>query len=84
MTTEDFPVPEGRTDRYTIVEITMFEGRRMDTKKAFYQRLYLDFEQQLGISPLDLEIIIVETPQHDWGIRGQAGAELGLSYRVEK
>jgi hypothetical protein len=62
----------------------MFEGRTTSTKKAFYQRLYRDFQQSLDISPTDLEIAIVATPRHDWGIRGQAGDELTLDYRVEQ
>ncbi|MCI3927376.1 tautomerase family protein [Paenibacillus sp. TRM 82003] len=54
------------------------------TKKAFYQRLYRDFAELLGIGAIDLEITVVETPRHDWGIRGQAGDELTSSYRVEQ
>jgi len=83
MSPEDFPTPDGRSERYTIIEVLMFVGRTTDTKKAFYQRLYQEFEQVLDIDPIDLEITIVETPRHDWGIRGSAGDELQLSYRVE-
>jgi hypothetical protein len=84
MSGADFPVPEGRSERYTIVEVLMFAGRETATKKAFYQRLFRDFERELAITPVDLEVVIVETPRHDWGIRGQAGDELTLSYRVEQ
>lgn len=84
MDAEDFPTPEGRSERYTIVEITLFAGRTTATKKAFYGRLFRDFEQHLGITPVDLEITLVETPRHDWGIRGQPGDELSLSYQVEQ
>jgi hypothetical protein len=84
MDEQDFPTPDGRSERYTIIELVMFAGRTVNTKKAFYQRLYRDFEQQLGIDAVDLEITVVETPRHDWGIRGQAGDELALSYRVEQ
>ena len=84
MSAEDFPTPEGRSERYTIVEVLMFTGRTVATKKAFYRRLYRDFEEHLGIQAIDLEIAIVETPRHDWGIRGRAGDELALSYRVEQ
>lgn len=84
MTAEDFPTPDGRSERYTIIEVLMFAGRTTATKKAFYQRLYRDFADQLGIEPTDLEITVVETPRHDWGIRGQAGDELALTYRVEQ
>ena len=84
MTAEDFPTPEGRSKKYTVMEVLMFTGRTAETKKAFYQRLYRDFAQHLGIEAIDLEITIVETPRHDWGIRGQAGDELTLTYRVEQ
>ncbi len=84
MTAEDFPTPEGRSERYTIVEVLMFAGRTTATKKAFYRRLYRDFEEHLAIAPVDLEITVVETPRHDWAIRGQAGDELALTYRVEQ
>ncbi|WP_337060821.1 tautomerase family protein [Kineococcus sp. G2] len=84
MAAEDFPTPEGRSERYTIIEVFMFAGRTVATKKAFFQRLYRDFAEHLGIEAIDLEITIVETPRHDWGIRGQAGDELTLAYRVEQ
>ena len=84
MTREDFPTPEGRSEKYTVIEVLVFTGRTVATKKAFYQRLYRDFDQHLGIEAADLEITIVETPRHDWGIRGQAGDELTLTYRVEQ
>ena len=84
MAAEDFPTPEGRSERYTVVEVLMFQGRTVATKKAFYQRLYRDFADDLGITPVDLEIAVVETPRHDWAIRGQAGDELAVDYRVER
>ncbi|HEY8719739.1 tautomerase family protein [Pengzhenrongella sp.] len=84
MSAEDFPTPPGRTERYTIVEILMFEGRSVATKKALYARLYRDFSEQLGIDGHDLEITVLETPRHDWAIRGLPGDELTLSYRVDQ
>ncbi len=81
---EDFPVPAGRSERYTVIEVLMFEGRTVATKKAFYARLYADAAAQLGIHAGDLEITIMETPRHDWGIRGHAGDELALTYKVRR
>ncbi|MFN5728901.1 MAG: tautomerase family protein, partial [Pseudanabaena sp.] len=34
------------------------------------------------IAPLDIEIILIETPSYNWGIRGMAGDELNLNYKV--
>jgi hypothetical protein len=84
MAPEDFPTPVGRTERYTIIEVLMFTGRTVVTKKAFYARLYRDAAEQLGIQPPDLELTLLESPRHDWAIRGQPGDELDLGYRVER
>ena len=83
MSPEDFPVPPGRSERYTIIEVRLFAGRTVATKKAFYARLYAD-AVQLGIEAVDLEIALVETPRHDWAIRGLPGDELGLAYEVQR
>lgn len=29
-------------------------------------------------------IVLIETPRHDWGIRGMPGDELNLNYTVER
>ena len=80
---EDFYYPAGRTERYTIIEISMFEGRSVETKKRLIHLLFDTLWRTLQIAPEDVEITIFETPRHSWGIRGQPGDELGLSYRVE-
>ncbi len=78
------PIPAERSERYTIIEVLMFEGRSVATKNAFYPRLYADASAELGIDVTDLEITIIETPRHDCGIRGKAADELVLSYEVER
>ncbi|MGQ7295331.1 tautomerase family protein [Quadrisphaera sp. KR29] len=82
MAAEDFPTPEGRTERYLVVEVLLFEGRSVAAKKAFYARLYRDVAA-LGVGPADLEVVLLETPRHDWAVRGLPGDELDLPYRVE-
>jgi len=79
---EDFIYPAGRTSAYTIVEIVMFEGRSVATKKKFYAELYARAHAELGLGANDLEVSIIDTPRHDWAIRGQPGDELQLNYQV--
>lgn len=79
---EDFLFPDDRSPQYTIIEISMFEGRSTISKKAFIQQLFVNIEQQCGIVPQDIEITMFETPRHHWGIRGQCGDELSLNYKV--
>jgi phenylpyruvate tautomerase PptA (4-oxalocrotonate tautomerase family) len=79
----DFYFPVGRTDRYTIIEISMFEGRSVQSKKNLYRLLYERIHGTFGITPMDIEITITETPKHNWGIRGLPGDEVGLNYKVD-
>lgn len=80
---EDFYYPVGRTERYTIVEISMFEGRSVEAKKHLIRLLFERTQRELGLNHADLEIAITETPKHNWGFRGQPGDEIGLNYKVE-
>lgn len=79
----DFYYGSGRTEQYTIIEISLFEGRSISVKKALIHSIFQRFENELNISPNDVEITIFETPRHNWGIRGKAGDELDLDYKVE-
>jgi 4-oxalocrotonate tautomerase family enzyme len=80
---EDFYYPEGRTPRYTIIEISMFEGRSVEAKKKLIHLLFERIQQTLNIRPEDVEVTITETPKHNWGFRGQTGDEISLNYKVE-
>jgi len=85
MDRSDFSIPggQGRTDRYTIIEISMFEGRSVDTRKQLIRLLFERIQRTAGISPQDVEITITETPRHNWGFRGLPGDEVGLTYKVD-
>ena len=80
---EDFIHPSDRSDRYTIVEISMFEGRSTDAKKALIRLLFERVQRECGIHPIDLEITITETPRANWGFRGLPGDEHVLDYKVD-
>ena len=79
---EDFAFSADRTNKYMILEISMFEGRSIEAKKKLIRLLFANLEP-LGIAPNDLEITILETPKYNWGIRGVPGDELVLNYKVE-
>lgn len=79
----DFIYPEGRSEQYVIIELSMFEGRTVDAKKNLIRTLFSMLDEKVGISPQDVEITIFETPRENWGIRGVPGDELALGYKVE-
>jgi phenylpyruvate tautomerase PptA (4-oxalocrotonate tautomerase family) len=79
----DFYFPVGRTERYTIIEISMFEGRSVQAKKHLIRLLFERIQGEFGIASQDIEVTITETPKHNWGIRGLPGDEVGLNYKVD-
>ncbi|MBP2000679.1 phenylpyruvate tautomerase PptA (4-oxalocrotonate tautomerase family) [Paenibacillus shirakamiensis] len=83
MNSQDFIYPSDRSERYIIVEISMFEGRSAVTKRKLIRLLFERIAQHAYIEPNDVEITIYETPKHHWGIRGLPGDELTLGYKVD-
>lgn len=82
MDQEDFLFANERTVAYTIIEISIFEGRSIESKKKLINLLFYQIKNELNISSDDIEITIFETPKHNWGIRGVPGDELTLNYKV--
>ena len=80
---ENFIFPSDRTTDYTIIEISMFEGRSIKTKKKLIRTLQQKITQTTDIKPQDIEITLFETPKVNWGIRGITGDELNLDYKVD-
>jgi 4-oxalocrotonate tautomerase family enzyme len=84
MAPEDFLFPENKSNRYTIVEVQMMAGRTKETKKALVTGLFTALEEDCGLSPEDLEIVLLEAPAENWGFRGQSAEDLQLGYRVKR
>lgn len=82
MQREDMLAPGGRTDAYTIIEISMIEGRTVETKKKLIRLLFDRIRDEVGISHMDLEINIQESPACNWGFRGKHGDEINLPYDI--
>lgn len=78
----DFLHPADRSDRYTIIEVSMFEGRSEATKRGLIQAIFDNLKHMAGIEPQDVEITLFETPRINWGIRGMNGEDLDLGYVV--
>ncbi len=81
-TRDEMMVPPGASDRYTIVEISMFPGRSLDAKRRLYQAIVRNLGR-LGTPPTDGFITLHEPPMENWGIRGGIPAsEVDLGFEV--
>ena len=80
---DDFQVPPGKTEDYTLVEITLFQGRSMDAKRNLYQAVVRNLGS-LGIAPGDVFIVLIESPPENWGVRGGVPAsEVDLGFKID-
>ena len=80
---EDFDLPPGKGERYTLVEIVAFPGRSLDAKRALYREIVGRFEAA-GIPPGDVFIVVHEAPLDNWGMRGgKPASELDLGFDLK-
>ena len=78
---EHFPIPPGKTENYTIIEISIFPGRSLEAKRNLYRGIFQRFEK-LGIQASDLIVILNEPPLENWGIRGLPASEVDLGIKL--
>ncbi|HEY0666264.1 MAG TPA: tautomerase family protein [Gallionella sp.] len=80
---EHFHVPPGKTDNYTLIEISLFAGRSIEAKRALYQVIVKKLGA-VGIAPDDIFIVLHEVPLENWGVRGGVPAsEVDLGFRID-
>ncbi|MCF4121423.1 tautomerase family protein [Antribacter sp. KLBMP9083] len=72
-----------RSAAYLVVEVVCFAGRSREAKRALVAAMYDDVAPVLGLAADDLELVVIESPRENWGIRGRSGDELALTYRVD-
>lgn len=79
---EDFEIPPGRGDRFTIVSIEAFAGRSLDAKRALYREIVVRLAE-VGVPEADVFIVLKEIPVENWGLRGGvAGCDVDLGFKI--
>ena len=68
---EDFEVPEGKTDNFMIIELTLFPGRTREQKKRAIELITEKLTDKPGIAATDIFIVINEPPNENWGLGGK-------------
>jgi phenylpyruvate tautomerase PptA (4-oxalocrotonate tautomerase family) len=76
-------VPGGRSEHFTRVEVELFSGRSLETKRALYKAIVQNLFA-LGVPKDEIKIILLEVPTQDWGILGgQPASEIELGFKVD-
>jgi phenylpyruvate tautomerase PptA (4-oxalocrotonate tautomerase family) len=78
-----FAIPPDKSDRYTLVNVDLFEGRSLGAKRRLYQALVTNLGK-LGIPAEDVKVLLRETPAENWGIRGgKPASEVDLGFKID-
>ena len=80
---DDFYYPDGRTDAYIAIEIHLIEGRSQQARKKLIRLLFARIQEKLGLDPINVEIVIFESPACNFGFRGATGDEAELDYKID-
>jgi phenylpyruvate tautomerase PptA (4-oxalocrotonate tautomerase family) len=77
------PYPDRHSDRYMLVEVTMFAGRSMDTKRRLYGAI-VDRLGRLDVPANDVVIVLHEPAMENWAVNGGVPAsEVDVGFRVD-
>jgi phenylpyruvate tautomerase PptA (4-oxalocrotonate tautomerase family) len=79
---ENVSLPPGKSERYTLIEITLFAGRSLAAKRQLYRALVQNLEA-FGVPAQDVKVALIDVPRENWGIRGgQAACDVDLGFEV--
>jgi len=77
------PYPDRHSDRYTLVEVTMFAGRSPQTKRRLYDAI-VERLAALGVPANDVLIVLHEPPMENWAVDGGIPAsEVDVGFKVD-
>jgi phenylpyruvate tautomerase PptA (4-oxalocrotonate tautomerase family) len=82
---EQFSLPYADThsDRYTLVEVTMFKGRSLNTKRRLY-RAIVGALASCEVPANDVLVVLHEPPMENWAVDGGIPAsEVELGFEVD-
>ena len=80
--TTGFYQPTNSTGKYIIIEIKLFSGRTLGTKKKLYKELFA-LAVSVGVEPSNINIILEDIEKHNWGVRGgQPASEVDLGFKT--
>lgn len=80
--TEDFVAP-GNIPDYFHIEIVMFKGRTLASKKKLYRHIVDSLSELLTIPPTSIVILLREHESDNWAMRGGiVASEIDFGYSI--
>lgn len=79
---EHFAVPSTASDKFVLVEITLFPGRSVEAKTRLHRAITANLGD-VGIAPDDVFVVLNEPTLENWAVGGVPGSELQISFSVD-
>jgi phenylpyruvate tautomerase PptA (4-oxalocrotonate tautomerase family) len=80
----NFEIISNKSEQYTLIEITLFQGRSFEAKKELYKIIVENLAESPGIDGNDITIVLYEPPLENWGIRGgKAACDVDLGFKID-
>jgi phenylpyruvate tautomerase PptA (4-oxalocrotonate tautomerase family) len=81
---DNFETVPGKTDKYTLIELTVFKGRSVEAKRKLYSTIVEKLNESLNIDGSDILIAINELPLENWGVRGgKAAIDIDFGFKID-
>ncbi len=81
---DNFEIPSNKSEQAVLIELTIFPGRSLDTKKALYKNIVDRLAKNPGIDGNDVTIVLYEPPLENWGVRGgKPASEVDLGFKID-
>lgn len=78
-----FEISKNKTEKKTLIELTVFKGRSLEAKKNLYSAIVSNLAQSPGIEGKDILIVINEPPLENWGVKGIPASEIDLGFKID-
>jgi phenylpyruvate tautomerase PptA (4-oxalocrotonate tautomerase family) len=80
-TKDNFIYEKNKTEKYILIEMTIFPGRSKNAKKTLY-KIIVEKLSELNISPTDITIVLNEPSLENWGLSGKSGDETDIGFNL--
>jgi 4-oxalocrotonate tautomerase family enzyme len=82
-TRDGFLYPKNRTEKYILIEMTIFPGRSKEDKKKLFRLITDRLASAMGIESQDITVLLNEPPLENWGLAGKSGEEADLGFNLK-
>jgi phenylpyruvate tautomerase PptA (4-oxalocrotonate tautomerase family) len=79
---ESFAAAPAKGPRFTMIEISMFEGRSIEAKRRLYAALARELAA-FDVPASDIKIVVHDEPRENWSVGGVALSDVEIGFKID-